>query len=125
MKKRKINNGVMEILNKENYCILSVSEKAVDDMIHVCVSGRIITEAAHEFEDELMACITVCKRIVLDFENVTHISSMGLNTLLSVQRILDDDPYSFFKIINVNSEVYQEFKDVGFHELLIIEQANR
>ena len=124
MKKRRINNGVMEILDNENNCILSMAEEAVDDTIHICVSGRIVTEAAHEFEDELMACITVCKRIVLDFENVTHISSMGLNTLLSVQRIIDDDPHSFLKILNVSSEVYQEFKDVGFHELLIIEQAN-
>ena len=124
MEKRRINNDVLELYDSENNVVLSISIKNIDEMLNIKLFGQIITEVAHDFEDELMAGITVCKKISIDFENVTHISSMGLNTLLSLQKILDEDSDSDFKIYNVNNEVFEEFKAVGFDDLFIIERLN-
>lgn len=124
MKKRRINNGTLEIFDSENNVILSLTEKMEDEIFTIELAGRIVTEAAHDFEDELMAAITFCNKIALDFEQVTHISSMGLNTLLSLQKIMDEDKNSELRIYNVNNEVFEEFKEVGFQDLFIIEKIS-
>ena len=124
MKKRVINNGTLEIYDSENNVLLSISEKVVDEVLDIKLAGQILTETAHEFEDELFACIIVHNKISIDFKKVTHISSMGLNALLSLQKILDDEPNSDLKLYNVNDEVFKEFKDVGFDELFFIEKTD-
>lgn len=122
MKKRVIRDGVLEICDPRNETILSITENYNGSVFDVKLAGKIITEAAHDFEDELMACATVCKRISVDCESLTHISSMGLNTLLSLQRLIDDEPDSELRLYNVSGAVFEEFKAVGFDELLIVEK---
>lgn len=124
MKKRVVNNGALEIYDADKNVILSISEKFENNSLDIKLAGSIVTEAAHEFEDELFACVVVCKNINIDFEKVNHISSMGLNTLLSLQKILDEEPNSELRLYNVSDSVYEEFKTVGFNDLFIIEKMN-
>lgn len=121
MSRRTINNGALEIYTNSDELLLSISERQIGDTLNIKVKGQIVTESAHDFEDELTACATVSKKISLDFEGVTHISSMGLNTLLTLQKILDREPGSEMRIHHVNEAVWNEFKAVGFDELMVIE----
>ena len=65
MNTRRINGDTLEILNGENV-ITSLSEKLIDNKMHIVVSGEIKNEVAHEFEDELMAAFSVCNVVKVD-----------------------------------------------------------
>lgn len=122
MKKRIVRDGILEIYNTKNDVILSITENLDSGIFDIKLSGQIVTEVAHDFEDEIMACATVCKKITIDCDKLTHISSMGLNTILSLQKIFDDESDSELKLYNVNDSVFNEFKTVGFDELINIEK---
>lgn len=121
MSRRIIHNGALEIYGDTGDLLLSISEGQTGDMLNIKLKGQIVTESAHDFDDELTACAIVSKRISLDFEEVTHISSMGLSTLLTMQKILDKEPGSVMRIHHVNEVVWNQFREVGFDELLEIE----
>lgn len=121
MNRRVINNGVLEVYDEDGRLLLSVEGKKQDDRINVKLCGTIVTSVAHDFEDELFAFVTVCKKIDIDFEGVTHISSMGLKTLLELQRLLDRTEGGELRFCRVGSDVCEEFRHVGFDELFLIE----
>ena len=123
MKKRVINDGALEIYDEDGRLLLSVKGTMKDGGMDVKLRGSIVTEAAHDFEDELFAFVTVCRKIAIDFAGVTHISSMGLKTLLELQRILDKTEDGALRFYHVSSDVYAEFQHVGFDELFLIETA--
>lgn len=120
MKYRKMNDGVLEICDEEDSVIFSVSEEMIDESLVIKVSGEIINEVAHDFEDEVIAALSVCRSIIIDLSDVTYISSAVLKSLLSAQRIVDEDDSSQLLIKNVNSDVMKVFDESGFSDILSI-----
>ena len=121
MKIRRMNNEVLEICDENNEVILSIEEKAIDNGIEIYLKGELKNEVAHELEDEVMAALSVCKRIVINFENVTYIASMSLKSLLSIQQIIDEIQESSMLLTHVKPEVMAIFEESGFSEILEIE----
>ena len=122
MKYRRMNNDVLEICDEENNIILSISEKLQDNVMNIKAVGQIKNEVAHDFEDEVMAALSVCKRIVLDFSKVTYIASMTLKVLLSAQRIIDESSDASLTLIHVKPEIMKVFNESGFSDILMIEE---
>lgn len=78
---------------------------------------------ALEFEDEVMAALTVCHKLRLDFSGVSYIASTVLRTLLSVQQLIDNIDDAEMTLTGVTGEVMETFKDSGFSEILEIESG--
>lgn len=121
MKIRRMNNNVLEICDEEAKVILAIAEELVDGKLKITLSGEIKNEVAHEFEDEVMAALSVCHNLIIDFSKVTYIASFALKSLLSVQQMIDEIDNSSMVLIHVSKEVMSTFKESGFSEILMIE----
>lgn len=121
MLKRRINNDVLEICDENGRVILSSSEELIDGVFHFTLKGQMRNDAAYDFEDELMAALSVCGRIVLSFKEVSYIASTAMRSLLSVQQIMDERENSRLLIKGVSDEVMKTFDAYGFTNMLEIE----
>ena len=73
MKTRRMNNNVLEICDESNNVILSIAEEVKEDnTMFISLRGEIVNEVAHEFEDEVMAALSVCKKLKIILQ--THIN---------------------------------------------------
>lgn len=117
---RTVNNGNLQ-LSKDGEVILSIFEELKNDAIYIKVDGIVSADVAHEFEDELMATVTFCKKITIDLKNVTYISSAGMKVLLSLQKIIDNENGGYLKLLNLSAEVFKAFEEIGFDDLFNIE----
>ncbi len=122
MSTRRMNQDILEI-QVENKTVLFIAERAEGELMQMRISGEISNAAAHDFEDELITALTVCRKIVLDLEEVTYIASLGMKALLSVQQIIDENPGSELCIAKMSPQVREIFEDAGFTEILNIEEA--
>lgn len=121
MKTRRMNNNVLEICDEKEQVILAIAEEVTDNTMKITLNGEIINEVAHEFEDEVMAALSVCPRLELNFEKVTYIASMALRSLLSAQQMIDDIDGSCMVLTHVSPEVMNILKESGFSDILEIE----
>lgn len=122
MKMRRMNNNVLEICDENSNIVLSITENISEgETMIITLTGEIRNEVAYEFEDEVMAALSVCKKIELDFEKVSYIASMALKSLLSIQRMIDEIENSSMVLTHVSSEVMTILKETGFSDILEIE----
>ena len=92
------------------------------------VSGRIDTQTAPDFQDEIDECLAESEKdfenkinLTLNFKDVQYVSSAGLRTLLYIKKKIDKmAENSSFEIINVQPEVMDVFNMTGFTEFLTI-----
>lgn len=122
MKKRRMNNNVLEICDENSKVILSIAESMEKNVLLIALAGQIKNEVAHEFEDEVMAALSVCPKIILDLEKVTYIASMAMRSLLSAQQIIDEIEGASMTLTKVSPEVMETLKESGFSEILTIEE---
>ena len=122
MKTRRMNNNVLEICDEDNKVILSIAESMEKDVLLIVLSGQIKNEVAHEFEDEVMAALSVCSKITLNMEKVTYIASMAMRSLLSAQQMIDEIDGASMTLVKVSPEVMETLKESGFSEILTIDE---
>lgn len=121
MKMRRVNSNILEICNEKNEVILSLAEELVDKTLQVKLCGMISNDVAVELEDEIMAALSACCCIQLDFEEVTYLAGAALKSLLSIQQIIDEMDSAQMKLVRVPPMVLEVFKEAGFDEILWIE----
>ncbi len=83
------------------------------------ISGRIDTSTAPGFEKAINDNIENITSLILDFRDVSYISSAGLRVLLSAQKVMNIQ--GRMKLLHVNDTVMQIFEVTGFSYLLTIE----
>ena len=82
------------------------------DSTTIAVEGRLNTQTADEFGNEVKKLIGTIQNLIFDFEKLEYISSTGLRVLLFAQKEMNKR--GSMKIINVSEEVYNVMSDVGF-----------
>ena len=122
MKRRIVKNGTLEIYN-DDQIIFTLSETISDGLMLISLGGQISNLVASEFEDEVMAALTVCRKLRLDFSGVTYIASGVLRVLLSVQQVIDGIEGAEMVLTGVTNEVMNTLQEAGFDEILEIEKA--
>ena len=120
---RRMNNQVLEVCDDTGAVILSMAEELRDGVLCMALAGQLKNEAAHEFEDELMAALSVCGRLSLDFQDVTYIASMALRSLLSVQQMIDEMDGANMVLQRIQPAVMEVFQTSGLSEILQIESG--
>lgn len=85
----------------------------------VKLSGRIDVTSTPELEKEVNSQIGSISYLTIDMSEVDYISSVGLRALLSFRKEIDSR--GEMRIVNVQPEVLEIFKMVGFDKILNIE----
>ena len=91
-----------------------------DSNIRLFVDGRIDTITSPQLQEALLNAFQKKKDVVVDFVNVSYISSAGLRALLIGQKTAASKGGSM-KITNVSPSVKEIFEVTGFETILTIE----
>jgi len=86
----------------------------------VSISGSINTDNSTQLQEELSK-VDTSKKMILDFANVSMITSAGLRVLLVARKRFSGE---MMEIINVSPEVNDVFKITGFDSMLPITLAS-
>lgn len=82
------------------------------------IEGSINTTTAPELESHISAAIDDISKLVLDFKEVSYISSAGLRVLLTTRKNMAQK--GELLLCNVNADVMEIFEVTGFNEILTI-----
>ena len=85
----------------------------------IALTGRLDTVTAPELEKELNASLNKAESLVLDFTDLSYISSAGLRVLLSAHKIMSRK--GGMKVLHINEIVQEVFEVTGFSDILTIE----
>lgn len=94
------------------------SEKRTDEGVVVFVSGEIDTNSSPMLREKIAAIPDDIEKLVLDFKDLSYLSSAGLRELLICRQRFGGDR---MLITNVSPEVYEIFKMTGFHTMIPLE----
>jgi len=122
VKKRIMKGHQLLMLNEQDDILLAISETIQDSTMEMAIEGSLTADVSFEFEDELIAAMTVCNNIVIDFKDVTGITSAGLKALLSAQKMIDEMNGKRMALKNISPAVAETFEEVGFDGLFEIEE---
>ena len=99
---------------------MTVTEEFAEDKLVLSIEGRIETNTAPEFQSAVLGAFQKCSNVVLDFEEVSYISSAGLRGLLIGQKTAQSKGGSMV-LTNVNDTVMEVLKMTGFKNILTIQ----
>lgn len=102
---------------------MKLTTQKVGTRVTVKAEGRIDTNTAVEYGTTINDCLDnsneEIKELILDFENIDYISSIGLRVILELQKRMNNQ--GSMKLINVMPSVMDVFKMTGFTNILTIE----
>ena len=99
--------------------MLKITSKVEGEKASISLEGKLDTNSAHDFNDEVMPILDTVKKLVLDFENLEYISSAGLRVLLVVIKKMNEAGSMI--VINVNESVMDILDMTGISDDLVIE----
>jgi len=120
--KRKVVGDNIYLMDGEN-TILSIKEINEDDGLKVIFSGNLRSETVHNFWDELSALVSFGMNLVLDFKEVSHVSSSAVDALVKLQQAIDSSGKGGMKIISVPSTIFAEWEKDGVTQVLMVEEG--
>ena len=96
--------------------------KLEKDVLTISLEGELNSVNSESVGEEIDKIIEgkAFKSLVLDFDNVSYISSAGLRIVLKLKQRYDD-----FSVINASLEVYDVFQMTGFTSMMSIKKALR
>lgn len=137
MTRRSVKNNILQITDENGSPLFSIEETISGDTLKMALSGKIQNNTAYEFEDEVMAALSVCKnsvcsnpicnrikctQYIFNLSNVTYISSMALHSFLEFQNVIDGFEKSSMIILNPSEAVMERLTETGYIDLLDIRE---
>jgi len=98
---------------------MTIKKSLNNSELTVFVSGRRDTITAPQLESDLKDSIGGVTSLILDFSDLSYISSAGLRVLLSTQKQMLKQGKMVIR--NVNEAINEVFEITGFTEILTIE----
>lgn len=95
-------------------------EQNNEQTMTISLIGRLDTTSSKEFDAEMQTINSDVHLLILNFKELSYISSAGLRVLLTAQKTANARN-STMKLINVNDEIMQVFELTGFQNFLTIE----
>lgn len=96
---------------------MTITTNRESDQVTLLISGRIDSNTSTELQDALLQTIDSTYNVVLDFAEVSYISSAGLRVLLIGHKSISAKAGSM-TIKNISSMVLQVLETVGFDKVL-------
>ena len=100
---------------------MKITSNVENDVITINLEGRLDTTTSPELQEELDKLLTKTKfNLILDFKDLSYVSSAGLRVLLSAQKKANDLVGNVV-IKNVSDPIMEVFEMTGFSDFLNIE----
>lgn len=100
---------------------MKITSNVENDVININLEGRLDTTTSPELQSELDKLLTKTKfNLILDFKDLSYVSSAGLRVLLSAQKKANDLVGNVV-IRNVSNSIMEVFEMTGFSDFLNIE----
>jgi anti-sigma B factor antagonist len=93
-----------------------------DDTATLTIAGKLNAATAEEFDAAVNLAIGETKNLVLDFKEVSYLSSAGLRVLVSAQKKLKAAAGTF-ALCNVCEEVMEVLEVTGLDDVFEIRQG--
>lgn len=130
MYKREVCDNFMDIKDDKNNVAFTVKEELDGENLIIGLAGSIQAEAVYEFEDEVLAALSVCnnpavkrvifRNLVFDLSRVAYISSVALRSFLKFQSIIDKYDNMHMAVINPSESVMSRLEETGYVDILDI-----
>ena len=99
--------------------MLNITKKLEGGVLDVALDGRLDTNTAPEFQQEIEPMLGSISELKLDCEKLDYISSAGLRVLLATQKVMAKQ--GTMKLCHVNETIMEIFEVTGFTDILTIE----
>ena len=99
--------------------MLNFTKKLEDGILDVALEGRLDTNTAPEFQQEIEPMLGGISKLKLDCEKLDYISSAGLRVLLTFEQTLEEQGKKM-ELRNVNDIIHDVFDVTGFLEIMTI-----
>lgn len=88
------------------------------DKLTVSISGRLDTNTSLEIETRILGRLDGATSLLIDLSELEYISSAGLRTLLTIQKVFA--PQGEMKLMNIKEKIMDIFEITGFTAVLNI-----
>lgn len=99
--------------------MLNITKKLEDGVLDVALDGRLDTNTAPEFQQEIEPMLGSISELKLDCEKLDYISSAGLRVLLTFEQMLEEQGKKM-ELRNVNDIIHDVFDVTGFLDIMTI-----
>ena len=99
--------------------MLNITKKLEGGVLDVALDGRLDTNTAPEFQQEIEPMLGSISELKLDCEKLDYISSAGLRVLLAARKAMEGQ--GDMKLTHVSGPVMEIFEVTGFSDILTIE----
>lgn len=100
---------------------MDIKTSYTDGQLNITVEGRVDAAEANNLQKKINSAITdsgKVKSIVIDANQMTFISSLGLRVILALKK-----KYSDLRVIGASQDVYNVFSITGFAKIISVEKA--
>lgn len=98
---------------------MKITKKTDGTSLYAAFEGRLDTNTTPEADRELRGSPEGISELILDFKDLSYISSAGLRLLLILHKEMNT--HGSMKIINANDIVREIFDVTGFSDILTVE----
>ncbi len=99
---------------------MTINKQYENTSLTMMIEGRIDTQTAPDLQKEVEESLTNVTDLVLDFSNVTYISSAGLRSVLTAQNRMDEKGGTMV-IRGAAKNIKNVFQVTGFDSFLTLE----
>lgn len=134
MFKRTVCDNFIDVTDDKGNVVFTIKEELRDGTLAVGLAGSVQSEAVYEFEDEILAALSICggpsrdrapfKNLEFDLSRVNYISSVALRSFLKFQSIIDgQDGFSMY-VVNPSPSVVERLNETGYADILDIRKTS-
>ena len=98
---------------------MTIEKTISESTLNIALNGRLDTNTAPQLEAELKASLSGVEHLILDFEQLSYLSSAGLRVLLAAQKQMNRQ--GDMVVRHVNETIAEIFDVTGFCDILTIE----
>ena len=99
--------------------MLNITKKQEGGALTVALEGRLDTNTAPDFQNEVEPMLSGISDLTLDLEKLDYISSAGLRVLLVFEQEMEAQDKTM-QLCHVNEIIHDVFDVTGFLEILTI-----
>lgn len=99
---------------------MKIESVTYQDKVQLSVNGRIDANSSEHFQEEILEAFRKSNTVVVDFAEVSYISSMGIRAVLIGYKTASSKGGKFL-IINAEDAIKDVFEVVGLQEMVNIQ----
>ncbi len=99
---------------------MTIDEARSDDRLQLNVHGKVDAVSSPELQNEILKAYQKCNIVILNFADVSYISSAGLRALLIGQKTASSKGGKFM-IINATESVVEVLRVTGLQKVITVQ----